>query len=93
MRRWALLWAGAVALLSGCPGRQPLPQGPPPEYEKPVLPPWDAGQPKPAADPFAAAAEGKWIDDTGDAGNADAAAARDAGTPVDATPDRESVRR
>jgi hypothetical protein len=32
-------------LLSGCPGHRQRPPGPAPEYERPVVMPWDAGPP------------------------------------------------
>jgi hypothetical protein len=39
----ALLAAGLVA---ACSGHRQRPPGPPPEYERPVVMPWDAGAPK-----------------------------------------------
>jgi hypothetical protein len=33
----------------GCSGARKLPSGPAPEYERPVLPPWDSGR---ASDPL-----------------------------------------
>jgi hypothetical protein len=88
--RWAmgLVAAGALA---GCPGSQALPKGPPPEYEKPVLSAWDAGRPSPASDPFAAAQEGAWVDETGGAGNADAGNQRDARAQPDARADGDAA--
>jgi hypothetical protein len=35
----------AVLLAGGCGGRSRHAAGPPPEYERPVVPPWDAGKP------------------------------------------------
>lgn len=92
-RRRLLPLLVAAAALSGCPGRQPLPQGPPPEYEKPVLAPWDAGQPTRASDPFAAAAQGGWVDETGGAANADAGAKPDSRSGADAAPEAAAIGR
>ncbi len=52
--------AGVVA---GCPASRSRFKGPPPEYERPAVAPWDAGVVKPDDDfdPFAAAAESEWI--------------------------------
>jgi len=44
-----------------CSTQPSVPRGPAPEYEPPVLPPWDAGSGADSVDPFAAAAEGDWI--------------------------------
>lgn len=56
-------WAvGATALGVACSVAR-APSGPPPVYEPPRVLPWDAGAPPPADDPFAAAAEGQWLDD------------------------------
>ena len=40
---WALI--GLALLASACSSRQKRPEGPPPEYERPVLAPWDSGSP------------------------------------------------
>ena len=53
LRLLALAGAGWVF---GCSGAQARPTAPPPEYEKPVLAPWDAGAPP--ADEFAEAERG-----------------------------------
>jgi len=44
-----------------CPGGRPIPVAPAPEYERPVVTPWDGGVNEEAVDPFAAAAESGWI--------------------------------
>jgi hypothetical protein len=67
-RLW--IWAGALAL--ACSGAQARPSGPPPEYEKPRVLPWDAAAPQ--DDPFAEAERGgepvtSELDGSGDAGN------------------------
>jgi hypothetical protein len=43
--------------------RRPMASGPSPEYERPVVEPWDAGadQAPDEFDPFAAAAESDWV--------------------------------
>jgi hypothetical protein len=69
------LWLGRGSL--GC-GPPAVPPGPPPEYERPRLEPWDAA---PAADPFdLAEAQADWVDEgpEPDAGPA----AEDAGPPA-----------
>ncbi len=57
-RRIGLVALAALAL-SACPGRPTRPPGPPPEYERPVVPPWDAGQPVDPLDQV----EGEWVTD------------------------------
>ena len=61
LRFWKLavaLLVGSVALGWAC-GRPQVPPGPPPEYERPRVQPWDAG---PVEDPFAhIEAEGEWV--------------------------------
>lgn len=42
-RTWSLLLAGV--LVSGCSARRERPPGPPPEYERPRVTPWDSGAP------------------------------------------------
>jgi hypothetical protein len=75
----------AVALVVvgiGCSSRAVRPAGPPPEYEPPVVTPWDAGRPSDQADPFADAAEGEWTTEPGDEpGPADAGS--EGGAPAD----------
>jgi len=72
----------SLAWAASCGGRALRFDGPAPEYERPEVPPWDAGAPR---DPLAAAAEGEWLDETssGDAGAAEApeGATFDAGAP------------
>jgi hypothetical protein len=60
----SLLPLAAVLLATGCPGPGARPPGPVPEYERPVLAPWDAATPK---DPFDDV-EGEAVDDEPDAG-------------------------
>lgn len=59
------LWVAPLGalLVAGCPASHLRPTGPPPEYEKPVLPAWEAAAP---ADPFESLGEGDWVDETGD---------------------------
>jgi hypothetical protein len=58
-------WLFAVAAGASACGARQRPAGPPPEYEKPVVTPWDAGAP---VDPLAAAeATGEVVDDTPEA--------------------------
>jgi hypothetical protein len=38
------LWLVAGASVLGCSGARTPPSGPAPEYERPILPPWDSGQ-------------------------------------------------
>lgn len=42
-RTWSLLLAGV--LVAGCSARRERPPGPPPEYERPRVTPWDSGAP------------------------------------------------
>lgn len=42
-RTWSLLLAGV--LVAGCSARHERPPGPPPEYERPRVTPWDSGAP------------------------------------------------
>ena len=71
-------WVGIIGLLAaGCPASHARPTVPPPEYEKPVLPAWEAAAP---VDPLESLGEGEWVDETGD----DASVSRDAGGANDA---------
>jgi hypothetical protein len=56
----ALLWLAAA-----CAGQRGQPTAPPPEYEAPIVPAWDAGTP---VDPLGNAAEGDWVDEADEAG-------------------------
>jgi hypothetical protein len=63
--------------LSGCGGGARRAGGPPPEYERPEIPPWDAGKP---VDPLEQALErGEAVDQP--AGPPDAAPSADAAPP------------
>ncbi len=81
MRR-ALAYAVALAA-TACSSRPAVPEGPPPEYERSPVMPWDAGK---AAedDPFGHAAEGEWVDEAEDAASREPArdSRRDAGPPL-----------
>ncbi len=59
----------ALVVAGGC-SHHGRPTGPPPEYERPTLPPWDAGKPVDPLDQV----EGEAVDDyvEPDAGPADA---------------------
>lgn len=65
---------GVLAIAACSPVRAPRPHGPAPVYERPMLAPWDAGVAPNAENPFGAAAESGWLDETskdsatGDAG-------------------------
>ena len=62
----------AGALLSACVGRPRHAGGPPPEYERPVVPPWDAGK---SVDPLEQALErGEAVDPPPDTPDAAASA-------------------
>ena len=66
MRRIRAIVVCGLWLLN-CSTRSLGPRGPAPEYEPPVLPPWDAGSGAESSDdPFAAAAEGDWISEPAD---------------------------
>ena len=65
MKRW-LGFAAVVA--AACSGQRARPAGPPPEYEAPVVTPWDAGKP---VDPLNSA-EGDWVEEVDEAGASDA---------------------
>jgi hypothetical protein len=87
-----LLWIALGVMTSACSGSaRKRPDLPAPEYERPEVPPWDAGDP---VDPFAAAAEGDWVDerdsapDGGQEPLAVDAAANDAGAPAADVVDR-----
>ena len=69
-----------LALVAGACSHHGRPTGPPPEYERPTLPPWDAGKPVDPLDQV----EGEAVDDYG-APAADAGAAEDGGP--DASPE------
>lgn len=86
MRRLLLPLAAGVLLLEACPGHGGRPVGPPPEYERPALPPWEAAAPESAPEPAEAAEEpaGPAVEDAGP----DAAMAADAGDGGDAGPAR-----
>lgn len=56
MRELGLVLACVALALLGCSGSRARPTGPPPEYERPVVAPWDAGAPP--ADEFAEAERG-----------------------------------
>jgi hypothetical protein len=61
-----LLAALVVGGLLGCSTRPSKPVGPPPEYEPPVVPPWDSGVAQDLPDLDQAldeAAEGEWVSD------------------------------
>jgi hypothetical protein len=60
----------AFAVASGCGGRGTPPSGPAPEYERPVLTPWDAGALP--SDPLSGA-----VDEVDDEPSTDAGAALD----------------
>jgi hypothetical protein len=65
----------AVALAAGC-GPKRRPEGPAPEYERPLVTPWDAGKP---VDPLEEAeAKGEPVDDESPAAPADAGQITDA---------------
>ena len=83
MSRATLLWAALV--LSACSGGQTRPAGPPPEYERPELPPWDSGTPPSDDDPFADIAAGGWVDENPDEAPAAEPDAAPSGEP-DAAP-------
>ena len=52
----------SALLAGGCPASRSRIEGPPPEYERPVVAPWDAGLDQDQDfDPFAAAAQGDWV--------------------------------
>ena len=69
-RRHTTLWravvvlvglAGSVGLPVAACGPPKVPAGPEPEYERPLLAPWDAAPPQ---DPFALVeADADWVDD------------------------------
>jgi len=67
----ALFWLGA------CSGRQKRPAGPPPEYERPEVMPWDSGRP---VDPFENV-QGEEVTDDEPADTDAGAPAADAATP------------
>lgn len=58
-RLHGLLIALAALVVVACPARRGRPSGPPPEYERPVLEPWDAGRPVDPLDNV----EGEWVTD------------------------------
>jgi len=72
---------GAGWLLASCGGQRTI-TAPPPEYERPVVRPWDAGAEEEPEDPFAAASEGDWIEDPVE--EVDAGSPPDGGTAADA---------
>jgi hypothetical protein len=65
VKRW---WLVAAVFAAACSGQRARPAGPPPEYEAPVVMPWDAGKP---VDPLNSA-EGEWVDEADEAGASDA---------------------
>lgn len=75
MSRWLL---GVLLVVAGCSGAKSRPLGPPPEYEAPVVAPWDAGV---TLDPLEQAErQGEWASEPGNSASASAdAGARDAG--------------
>lgn len=68
-----LSWALLFAALAACSARRERPPGPPPEYERPRVTPWDSGAPVDPLDNV------KGEEVTDDEEVADAAAAGDAG--------------
>ena len=83
MSRLLLVLLASVACVWACSGPQ-RPSGPPPEYERPQIEPWDTGAP---VDPLENV-EGEWVTDEpeppGDAG-IDAAAAEASAIDSDAS--------
>lgn len=77
-----LAWLAPLAavLVAGCPTTHLRPTGPPPEYEKPVLPAWEAAAP---ANPLDNLGQGAWVDETGDQ-DAGADGATEATAPAEA---------
>jgi hypothetical protein len=71
---------GAGWVLACCGGPQTI-TAPAPEYERPVVRPWDAGGREGPEDPFASAAEGEWIEEPAD--EVDAGAVGDGGTAAE----------
>jgi hypothetical protein len=71
--------------LVACSGHRHPPLGPPPEYERPVVMPWDAGEP---IDPLDNLKGEEVTDDDEPAGQSDAGAASeaDAADAADAAP-------
>jgi hypothetical protein len=67
----------AICLLGACSGRQKRPTGPPPEYERPEVMPWDSGRP---VDPFENV-QGEEVTDDEPTGDDAGAAPADAATP------------
>jgi hypothetical protein len=63
-----LLLGVMLSSLLGCSGARTPPSGPPPEYERPVLPPWDSGSPRDPLDEV----EGEEVTDGPGDGGADA---------------------
>ncbi len=60
------VWLVVGGALGWACGRPQIPPGPPPEYERPQVEPWDAG---PVEDPLAnIEAEGEWVGETGGGG-------------------------
>lgn len=83
MSRALALMVALASWLSGCSGPQ-RPSGPPPEYERPQIEPWDTGAP---VDPLENV-EGEWVTD-----EPEPASVADAGaeTAADATaPDSDA---
>jgi len=74
-------FVGAGVVMACCGGGQRTITAPPPEYERPVVRPWDAGGDEEPEDPFAAAADGDWIE--GPVPEVDAGAPWDGGTAAD----------
>ena len=86
---------GAGWVLACCGGPRTI-TAPAPEYERPVVRPWDAGGGEDPEDPFAAAAEGDWIEeppeesDAGAVGDGGTAAEDELATTADAAADAGS---
>jgi hypothetical protein len=78
VKRFAFAALLAGAALHACSGPARQAKGPPPEYERPVVPPWDAGKP---VDPLEQALErGEAVDTP--AAPADAAPSSDGEAPA-----------